>query len=269
MDDQFAGRRQDLHAMVSGLKTWRIASPRSASFWIVAAMVIASSAQAQTCPAGVLAQAASERGYKYVAKGRYCEGMLKQDQAGSTLQLLHFMVIAEPLIGAKALQLAIAADPKLSPVAILGGSSSDGVPYRFDANLNAGQGVELDLQAVIAPEKIDPATLGFIASKSLGEETYLTPVIVSAKPLGKKAWPRQYSVGIKSSGPAKGVRWAVLNADGNVVAAKELAQDYYAGQPIHVALNDLPAGRYKLQLRVLSPESPAAGPVMLRWIEVP
>lgn len=47
------------------------------------------------------------------APGRYCEGMLKQDQAGSTLQLLHFMVITEPLIGAKALQLAVAAAPKL------------------------------------------------------------------------------------------------------------------------------------------------------------
>lgn len=231
-------------------------------------MVAASPAQAQTCSAEVLAQAASQRGYKYVAKGRYCEGMLKQDQAGSTLQLLHFMVITEPLIGAKALQLSVAAVPKSPPVAILGGSSSDGVPYRFDANLNAGQGLELDLQAVIAPEGIDPATLGFVASKSLEGENYLTPVVVSAKPLGQKAWPRQYSVGIKSSGPAKGVRWAVVDASGKVVAAKEIAQDYYAGQPIEVALNDLPAGRYKLQLRVMSKE-PQAAPVMLRWIEIP
>jgi hypothetical protein len=244
-------------------------SPLAASFWIGALMLVASPAQAQICSAGLLAQAASERGYKYVAKGRYCEGMLKQDQAGSTLQLLHFMVITEPLIGAKVFQLAVPADPKSSPVAILGGSSSDGVPYRFDANLNAGQGLELDLQAVIAPEKIDPATLGFIASKNLDGNSYLTPVIVSAKPLGQSAWPRQYSVGIKSSGPAKGVRWTVVDANGKVVAAKEIVQDYYAGQPIDVALNNLPAGRYKLQLRVTSHDSQAAGPVMFRWIEVP
>lgn len=68
-------------------------------------------------------------------------------------------------------------------MAILGGSSSDGVPYRFDANLNVGQSLELDLQAVIAPEGIDPATLGFIASRSLEGENYLIPVVVSAKPL--------------------------------------------------------------------------------------
>jgi hypothetical protein len=269
MDDQFAGRRQDLHAVVPGLKAWRTTAPDSACYWIGAVILAASSAQAQTCPAGLVAQAASERGYKYVAKGRYCEGMLKQDQSGSTLQLLHFMVTTEPLIGAKALQLAVAPDPKSSPVAILGGSSSDGVPYRFDANLNAGKGVELDFQTVIAPEKIDPATLGFIASKTLDGENYLTPVVVSAKPLGQKSWPRHFSVGIKSSGPAKGVRWVVIDANGKVVAAKEVAQDYYAGQPIDVALNDLPAGRYKLQLRVMSPESQAAGPVMLRWIEIP
>ena len=269
MDDQSAGRRQDLAAGVPRLEVWRTTLPRAASFWIAAAMLAIGSAQAQTCPPGVLAQAASQRGYKYMSKGRYCEGMLKQDQAGSTVQLLHFMVIAEPLVGAKTLHLALAADPKSSPVAILGGSSSDGVHYRLDANLNAGQAVELDLQAVIAPERIDPATLGFIASKSLDGETYLTPVIVSAKPLGQKAWPRQYSVGIKSSGPSIGVRWAVLNANGEVVAGKEVAQDYYAGQPIQIALNDLPAGRYRLQLRVLNPPSQATGPVMLRRIEVP
>jgi hypothetical protein len=269
MDDQVAVRRQDLNAVVPGLKAWRMTSPHVAVIWVGALMLAASQAQAQTCSAEVLAKAASQRGYKYVAKGRYCEGMLKQDQAGSTLQLLHFMVITEPLIGAKALQLAVAAAPKSSPVAILGGSSSDGVPYRFDANLNAGQSLELDLQAVIAPEGIDPATLGFIASRNLDGENYLIPVVVSAKPLGQKAWPRQFSVGIKSSGPAKGVRWAVIDATGKVVTAKEVAQDYYAGQPIDVPLNDLPAGRYKLQLRVMSQESQSAGPVMLRWIEIP
>lgn len=269
MDDQSAGRRKDLHVLDAGLSARRVKPPGAARLLVVAALLAMQSAGAQPCPAAALAQAASERGYRYISKGRYCEGMLKQDQAGSTVQLLHFMVIAEPLVGAKTLQLAVAADPSSSPVAILGGSASDGVPYRFDANFNAGQAVELDLQTVVIPEMIDPATLGFIASKKLDAETYLTPVIVSAKPLAGRGWPRQYSVGLKSSGPAKGVRWAVVDANEKVIAQQQLAHDYYAGQPIKVPLNDLPSGRYKLQLRVLGPEPNSADLVMLRRIEVP